>query len=126
MARSLSLPIDFDMIVPVAASLVAIQAPTSQISSMIFMYGAIFAIFYFVLIRPQQKQRKLRDELVRAVKKGDEVVTAGGIVGEVLHIAGKETPAMDDRITIKSADSRMIVERGRIERVVTASSATSA
>ena len=126
MARSLSLPIDFDMIVPVAASLVAIQAQTTQISSMIFMYGAIFAIFYFVLIRPQQKQRKLRDELVRAVKKGDEVVTAGGIVGEVLHIAGKETPAMDDRITIKSADSRMIVERGRIERVVTASSATSA
>ena len=126
MARSLSLPIDFDMIVPVAASLVAIQAPTSQISSMIFMYGAIFAIFYFVLIRPQQKQRKLRDELVRAVKKGDEVVTVGGIVGEVLHIAGKETPAMEDRITIKSADSRMIVERGRIERVVTASSATSA
>ena len=126
MARSLSLPIDFDMIVPVAASLVAIQAPTSQISSMIFMYGAIFAIFYFVLIRPQQKQRKLRDELVRAVKKGDEVVTVGGIVGEVLHIAGKETPAMEDRITIKSADSRMIVERGRIERVVTASPATSA
>ena len=114
------------MIVPVAASLVAIQAPTSQISSMIFMYGAIFAIFYFVLIRPQQKQRKLRDELVRAVKKGDEVVTVGGIVGEVLHIAGKETPAMDDRITIKSADSRMIVERGRIERVVTTSPATSA
>ena len=114
------------MIVPVAASLVAIQAQTTQISSMIFMYGAIFAIFYFVLIRPQQKQRKLRDELVRAVKKGDEVVTVGGIVGEVLHIAGKETPAMEDRITIKSADSRMIVERGRIERVVTASPATSA
>ncbi len=122
MARSLSLPIDFDMTVPIAASLVALQAPTNQIASMVFMYGAIFAIFYFVLIRPQQKQRKAQDELVRALKKGDEVVTAGGIIGEVLHIAGQggQGPvSMEDRVTIKSADSRMIVERGRILRVIT-------
>ncbi len=112
------------MIVPVSASLIALQAPTSQISSMIFMYGAIFAIFYFVLIRPQQKQRKLRDELVRAVKKGDEIVMIGGIVGEVVHIAAKDAPNMEDRITIKSGDSRMIVERGRIERVVTATTSS--
>lgn len=108
------------MIVPVAASLVAIQAQTTQISSMIFMYGAIFAIFYFVLIRPQQKQRKAQDELVKALKKGDEIVTAGGVVGEVLHIASKDVASLEDRITIKSGDSRLIVERGRITRVVTA------
>lgn len=120
MARSLSLPIQSDMIVPVAASLVAIQAQTTQISSMIFMYGAIFAIFYFVLIRPQQKQRKAQDELVKALKKGDEIVTAGGVVGEVLHIASKDVASLEDRITIKSGDSRLIVERGRITRVVTA------
>lgn len=119
MARSLSLPIQSDMIVPVAASLVAIQAQTTQISSMIFMYGAIFAIFYFVLIRPQQKQRKAQDELVKALKKGDEIVTAGGVVGEVLHIASKDVASLEDRITIKSGDSRLIVERGRITRVVT-------
>jgi len=120
LARSLSLPIQSDMIVPVAASLVAIQAQTTQISSMIFMYGAIFAIFYFVLIRPQQKQRKAQDELVKALKKGDEIVTAGGVVGEVLHIASKDVASLEDRITIKSGDSRLIVERGRITRVVTA------
>lgn len=120
MARPLSLPIQSDMIVPVAASLVAIQAQTTQISSMIFMYGAIFAIFYFVLIRPQQKQRKAQDELVKALKKGDEIVTAGGVVGEVLHIASKDVASLEDRITIKSGDSRLIVERGRITRVVTA------
>ncbi len=112
------------MTVPVAASLVALQAPGNQLYSMIFMYGAIFAIFYFVLIRPQQKQRKMRDELVKAVKKGDEVLTVGGIIGEVVHIAGKDPAAMDDRITIKSGDSRMIVERGRIERVITAPAAS--
>ncbi len=112
------------MTVPVAASLIALQAPSNQIASMVFMYGAIFAIFYFVLIRPQQKQRKAQDDLVRALKKGDEVVTAGGIIGEVLHIASKDTVSMEDRITIKSADSRLIVERGRILRVITAPAAS--
>jgi preprotein translocase subunit YajC len=116
------------MIVPVAASLLALQAPTNQIASMVFMYGAIFAIFYFVLIRPQQKQRKAQDELVKALKKGDEIVTAGGIVGEVMHIAStggaSAAASLEDRITIKSGDSRLIVERGRIVRVITAPAAS--
>jgi preprotein translocase subunit YajC len=104
--------------VPVSAALAAIlQAPGSQLTGMIFMYGAIFAIFYFVLIRPQQKQRKQHDELVKSLKKGDEIVTAGGVVGEVLSISAKDAPSLDDRITIKSGDSRMIIERGRIVRV---------
>jgi preprotein translocase subunit YajC len=109
------------MTAPVIASFALLQAsPTSAIPQMIFMYGAIFAIFYFVLIRPQQRQRKAHDQLVRSLKKGDEIVTAGGIVGEVLHIAaqGKDGAAtMDDRITIKSGESRLIIERGRISRV---------
>ena len=71
----------------------------------LFMYGAIFAIFYFILIRPQQKQRREHEELIRNLKKGDEVVTAGGIVGEVLHIK-------------ESGESRLIVERGRITRII--------
>ena len=89
----------------------------------LFMYGAIFAIFYFILIRPQQKQRREHEELIRNLKKGDEVVTAGGIVGEVLHIKetvkdGQPQRTMDDRITIRSGESRLIVERGRITRIV--------
>jgi preprotein translocase subunit YajC len=104
--------------VPVSAALAAIlQAPGGQLTGMIFMYGAIFAIFYFVLIRPQQKQRKEHDVLVKALKKGDEIVTAGGVVGEVVAIAAKDAPSLDDRITIKSGDSRLIIERGRIVRV---------
>lgn len=104
--------------VPVSAALAAIlQAPGGQLTGMIFMYGAIFAIFYFVLIRPQQKQRKEHDTLVKALKKGDEIVTAGGVVGEVVAIQAKDAPALDDRITIKSGDSRLIIERGRIVRV---------
>jgi preprotein translocase subunit YajC len=109
------------MTVPVLASLALLQgAPSTQITQMIFMYGAIFAIFYFVLIRPQQKQRKQHEQRVQQLKKGDEIVTAGGIVGEVVHIAsqGKDgTPTLNDRITIKSGESKLIVERGRIAAI---------
>ena len=97
----------------------------SQFLGPVFMYGAIFAIFYFVLIRPQSKQRKEHEELIRAVKKGDEVVTAGGLIGEVIHIKARSNPdgttasSLEDRITIKSAESRVVIERGKIARIVT-------
>jgi len=73
-------------------------------------------------MRPQSTQRKKHDQALRAMKKGDEVVTAGGVVGEVIYIKqtvkdGASAPSMDDRITIKSGESRLIVERGRIARV---------
>lgn len=47
---------------------------------------AIFIIFYFMLIRPQQKKGKEQKAMIDALSKGDEVVTAGGIVGRVMKI----------------------------------------
>jgi preprotein translocase subunit YajC len=95
--------------------------PSNPILGSIFMYGAIFAIFYFILIRPQATQRKKHDELVRNLKKGDEIVTNGGLVGEVLFIKEKggddKTSGMEDRVTIMSGDTRVIVERGRIAKI---------
>ena len=84
---------------------------------------AIFAIFYFLLIRPQQRQRRQHEEALRNIKRGDEIVTAGGIVGEIVHIKegvvdGAPRKSMDDRITIRSGESKLIVERGRIAKVV--------
>jgi preprotein translocase subunit YajC len=85
---------------------------------------AIFGIFYFLLIRPQQAQKRKHEEALRNIKRGDQIVTFGGIIGEVVHV--KETPveegaksrSMEDQITIRSAESRLIVERGRIARIV--------
>ena len=102
------------------------SAPAGGGSSMLpflFQIAAIFAIFYFLMIRPQQRQRRTHEERLRNIKKGDSVVTAGGIVGEVVHIKeglkdGQPVRAMDDHVTIKSGESRMIVERGRIARVL--------
>lgn len=49
----------------------------------IIMLVAMFAIFYFLLIRPQQKRAKQHKELVSALKAGDQIVTAGGIHGKI-------------------------------------------
>ena len=50
----------------------------------------IFVIFYFFLIRPQQKRAKDHKLMVAALKRGDEVVTSGGIVGKVERILGND------------------------------------
>lgn len=47
------------------------------------MFGAIFVLFYFMLIRPQQKRQKQHKEMVGNLKKGDEVVTVGGTLGKI-------------------------------------------
>jgi len=76
----------------------------------VFMFGAIFLIFYFLLIRPQRKQQKSHDEMVKSLSRGDEVVTIGGIIGKIVHLT-------DDRMTIKTADdTRLEVERSKIGR----------
>jgi preprotein translocase subunit YajC len=105
-------------------------APPGGVSSLtpfLFQLAAISAIVYFLMIRPQQKQRKAHEERLRNLKKGDTIVTSGGIVGDVLHIketakdgngSGKTAAPLDDHITIKSGESRLIIERGRIARVL--------
>ena len=108
-------------------ALLAIQAPaargTNPMLPLLIQMGAIVAIFYFLMIRPQQKQRRQHEDRLRNLRKGDSVVTQGGLVGEVVHIkeAGGEDGKqknMEDHITIKSGESRVVVERGRIVRVV--------
>ncbi len=113
---------------PLFPALLLLQSAPNALLGPIFMYGAIFAIFYFVLIRPGQKQRKAQDELIRQVKRGDEIVTSGGIVGTVIQIppTTEGSNAMEDRLTIKSGETRLIIERGRIARVVRSSGAPSA
>ena len=71
----------------------------------------IGVIFWFLLLRPQRKAQKELEALLAGLKKGDEVVTSGGIIGKVVHLT-------DDRVTILSAESRLVVERARIVRVV--------
>jgi preprotein translocase subunit YajC len=108
-------------------ALVQFQIPGGQaVLAPLLMYGGIFAIFYFLLIRPQQQQRKKHESAILELKKGDRVVTAGGLIGEVQHIKTAGTSAgPDDEITIKSAESRVVIERGRIAKISSTSGSSS-
>ena len=73
---------------------------------------AIFAIFYFLLLRPQAKERQRHEEMLKSVKKGDEIVTSGGIIGKIVHVE-------EQRLTIKTGDNtRLTIDRGRIAEVL--------
>ena len=79
-----------DSLIPTAhaATQAAGTAGASQgasLSSLLFI-AAIFVLFYFMLIRPQQKRQKEHQNLVSSVAKGDEVVTNGGVVGKIVKI----------------------------------------
>lgn len=72
--------------------------------------GLIFMIFYWLLIRPQKKERERHQLMITGLKKGDEVVTVGGIIGTIVHLDG-------ERLTVKTAENtRVVVERGKVSR----------
>jgi preprotein translocase subunit YajC len=81
----------------------------------------IFIIFYFVLIRPQQKKAKQQQEMNKTVKSGDKIVTTSGIIATVVTVK-------DDSISVRSADSKFEITKGAIaeirERAGEASSAS--
>jgi len=80
---------------------------------------AMGLVFWFLILRPQSQARKKQAALLNALKKGDDVMTVGGIVGIVKDIkeVGGET-----RVTVESGTSTVVVERSRIIRVGNASS----
>jgi preprotein translocase subunit YajC len=80
--------------------------------------GLIVVIFYFLLIRPQGAARKKHAELLSSLKKGDEVMTSGGVIGRVRDIREVEVGSTKEtRVTIESGTSTLVVERTRIVRV---------
>ncbi len=70
----------------------------------------IFLIFYWLLIRPQKKERERHQEMIQALRKGDEIVTAGGIVGTIVH-------ADQERLTLRTGENtRIVIERSKVGR----------
>ena len=76
----------------------------------------MFAIFYFLMIRPQQRQKAERERMLRAIKRGDRVVTTSGLFGTVTNLS-------DTTVTLRVADQvKLDFERGAVARVVEAQS----
>src|SRR5258708_39625123 len=75
-----AVPVTFAAIGPPSGT-----GPGSVVTQVLF-FAAIFGIFYFLLIRPQQKQKKDRERMLGTLKKGDNVVTASGLQGTIVGI----------------------------------------
>ncbi|MGH7537259.1 MAG: preprotein translocase subunit YajC [Gemmatimonadales bacterium] len=90
-------------------------APSGQagpgLSVLLFQVALIFGIFYFLIIRPQRRQRQQHERLLASLQKGDQIITSGGIVGEVVHLK-------DTEVTIKSGESKLVVLRANIANVL--------
>jgi preprotein translocase subunit YajC len=93
------------------------QAEPSPFGMMVPM-ALIFGIFYFLLIRPQQKKQKALQSMIKGIEKGDSVVTSGGLHGKVAGVT-------DDVLTldiggVKGERIKVKVTRSRVESVESA------
>jgi preprotein translocase subunit YajC len=95
--------------------LISLFTPSGQqggggMSVFIFQIALFVGIFYFLLIRPQRAQQKKHQALLASLQRGDQVVTSGGVIGEVVHIK-------DNEVTIKSAESRLVIARSSVSSI---------
>jgi preprotein translocase subunit YajC len=95
------------------------QAGSGGIISMLPMMLLMFVIIYFFMIRPEQKKQKARSELLKNVKKGDKVLTSGGIVGVVGNVK-------DTTVIVRIADNTNVeFTKSAITNVITEETAKS-
>ena len=78
----------------------------------------LFVVFYFVLIRPQQKRSKEHQQLLKTVKPGDKIVTSGGVLGVVITVKEKT-------VTLRSADAKLEITKSAIAEITERSGDTS-
>jgi preprotein translocase subunit YajC len=94
------------------------QGSGGGLSVLVLQMVAIGLVFYFLILRPSSQARKKHAELLSNLKKGDEVMTSGGIIGKVRDIRDVESEgAKETRVTIESGTASFIVERSRIVRI---------
>lgn len=98
-----------------------LQAQTGSgggLSVLLLQMAAIGLVFYFLILRPSSQARKKHAELLTNLKKGDEVMTSGGLIGRVKDIKEVESDGTkESRVTIESGTSTVVVERSRIVRI---------
>ena len=99
-------------LIPDAMAQTAGGAPGGAGTTSLIMMAVFVVIFYFLLIRPQQKKQKEHQAMLSKITAGDEVVTAGGILGKVIEVG-------DNFLTIEIADNvRIKVQRFQVTSLV--------
>ena len=74
-----------------------------QMTSTILMLVVMFALMYFLMIRPENKRKKQAEEMRNSLKKGDTITTIGGIVGKIVRVT-------DETIVIETSEDRVRME----------------
>jgi preprotein translocase subunit YajC len=93
----------------------AAAGPESMWTSMLFMV-LIFVVFYFLLIRPQVKRQKEHKSMVDALNKGDEILTAGGLIGKITELSDQYAT-----IQISTVDSKPVeisIQRAAVQTLL--------
>jgi len=97
------------------------QAPSGSgggLTVLLLQMAAIGLVFYFLILRPSGQARKKHAELLTNLKKGDEVMTSGGLIGKVRDIKEVETGGVKEiRVTLETGTASVVVERSRIVRI---------
>ena len=79
------------------------ESTAGSMLPMLIMLAAVFAVFYFMMIRPEKKRKQEAEDLRNALKKGDNITTIGGIVGTIVAIK-------DDEITIETSEDLVRIQ----------------
>jgi preprotein translocase subunit YajC len=94
------------------------EGGTGGLSILVLQMAAIGLVFYFLILRPSGQARKRHAELLGKLKKGDDVMTSGGIIGKVKDIKEVDNEgAKEVRVTVESGTATVVIERSRIIRV---------
>ena len=107
------------------SGILALTAPpangqTGQAQNPLYAFAPMILlviVFYFILIRPQQQRAKQQTKLLSALKAGDKVVTASGIVGVVLSVK-------DKTVSLRSADAKFEVTKASVTEIIAADAGT--
>ncbi|MCA8887798.1 MAG: preprotein translocase subunit YajC [Parvularculaceae bacterium] len=96
-------------ITPAHAQAAGAAEPAAFSPLMLAPYILIFVVFYFLLIRPQQQARKKHMEMITNVRRGDVVVTAGGLVGKITKVLEGEEVMVElaDNVVVKVVKSTL-------------------
>lgn len=84
--------------------------PRGAMISQVGFLVVMVVLFYFVLIRPQSKKHKDHAAMLKTVRKGDRIVTTGGVIGEVITVKDKS-------ISIRSADAKFEITRSAVAEI---------
>lgn len=101
-----------DFLIPAVQAQEATQAAPSGFNfASIAMFGGLFVIMYFMLIRPQRKRQKEHQDLVSSLSKGNEVVLTSGMLGKIVNLD-------DDYVTVDTGSVELKFQRASIHAVL--------